>query len=156
MTSKKMTRRGLFWLLGLFFFAGTGTWGPVALGAGLPEGHVLSIMLYNNSGSPTIAGGALYIMPGMIIESEGESHPYTMTWVDGNTARLMIDWPWTSFSGAINMTHKPARNTTAVSGKRSISVVPELPPGNYRWGIRAWSSIFEMGPWSEFQAFSVP
>ncbi len=51
----------------------------------------------------------------------------------------------------------PIEDTTPEQGfLRSLPVAPALTTGDYEWAIRAWSSTFGQGPWSDVQRFSVP
>jgi len=50
----------------------------------------------------------------------------------------------------------PVGDTTPVTGGRSVDLTPNLTTGDYEWTIRAWSSAFGQGPWSDTQAFNVP
>jgi len=50
----------------------------------------------------------------------------------------------------------PIGDTTPVTGGRSVDLNPNLSTGDYEWTIRAWSSTFGQGPWSDADTFSVP
>jgi len=91
-----------------------------------------------------------------------EAGPTELTWNDTQTSAAGWYQVWINdVTGGGRVKERAwwfnrSSSTAAGVANRFIELLPALTSGDYEWTIRAWSSVYGQGPWSEVQTFTVP